>query len=177
MARLGVTRTFQLGGEFGGLTVLENMLLGAREQRGETLRGALIGRRYWAAQERSLIARAQELLAECDLVSKQDEYARELSGGQRRIVEILRATMAEPKLLLLDEPFAGINKSIVRRIETYLTALRDQGMTMVMVEHELASVDRLCDEVFVMARGDVIGHGSMRDLRASQDVKRPDLAG
>lgn len=177
VASLGITRTFQLGGEFGGLTVLENMLMGARSQRGESVLGALFGPRYWRAQERALVARACELLGECDLLPKQDEYARNLSGGQRRILEILRATMADPKLLLLDEPFAGVNKSVARRIESYLISLQDKGMTMIMVEHELASVDRLCEEVLVMARGNIIGRGKMHDLRASQDVRQAYLAG
>jgi len=177
VARLGITRTFQLSGEFGGLTVLENMLMGARAQRGESVIGALLGRRYWGAQERALITRAKELLEECGLVSKLDDYARDLSGGQRRIVEILRATMADPKLLLLDEPFAGINKSTARGIETYLATLRARGMTMIMVEHELASVDRMCEDVLVMARGSVIGRGTMRDLRGSRDIRQAYLAG
>lgn len=177
MARLGITRTFQLSGEFGGLTVLENMLMGARRQRGESLMGALLGPRFWREEERTLVDRARRLLGECDLLAKEDDYARDLSGGQRRILEILRATMADPEVLLLDEPFAGVNKSTARRIEEYLRVLREKGMTMIMVEHELAFVDRLCDDVIVMAQGAVIGRGTMGDLRSSREIRQAYLAG
>ena len=108
-ARLGVVRTFQLASEFKRLTVLENLLAAIPDQRGESFRGAVLGRRYWGAEERESIDRAQAMLERFGLLGLADRYAGDLSGGQRRLVEIMRALMAEPDVLLLDEPMAGVH--------------------------------------------------------------------
>jgi ABC-type branched-subunit amino acid transport system ATPase component len=99
-----------------------------------------------------------------------DEYAGELSGGQKRLVEIMRALMAEPRVLLLDEPLAGVNPHLRDVIAEHLLRLRDGGLTMVMVEHELGAVERCCDPVIVMAQGRVLAEGSMREMRANEEV-------
>jgi ABC-type branched-subunit amino acid transport system ATPase component len=177
VARSGTIRTFQRSGEFPRLTVLENLLMGALDQRGETLIGAFRGARYWGAQEYALIRRAQTLLEECSLLDMQDAYLEELSGGQRRIVEILRALMAKPALLLLDEPFAGINRTMTRHLEEYLVSVRTQGIGILLVEHELGPVERLCSRVFVMVQGQVISEGTMAELRVRKEVQEAYLAG
>ena len=166
----GVVRTFQLPSEFARLTVLENLVVAAPSQRGEGLAGALLGRWYWRSQESQIVDRARALLARFDLGDKEDSYAGELSGGQKRLLEIMRCLMVRPKLLLLDEPMAGVNPSLARRIETYLLELREEGLTMLLIEHELGLVERICDPVIVMAHGRVIAQGSMADLRARQEV-------
>ncbi|MGH9066814.1 MAG: ABC transporter ATP-binding protein [Acidimicrobiales bacterium] len=177
VARLGVIRSFQLGGEFGRLTVMENLLVAAPRPRGEGLAGALLGRRWWGRAEAALVDRARELLARFDMDAHENEYAANLSGGQRRIVEICRALMAGPRILLLDEPMAGVNRSMARRIEACLLDLREEGLTMLLVEHELGTVERLCDAVVVMALGKVIAQGSMGGLREREEVLSAYLAG
>jgi ABC-type branched-subunit amino acid transport system ATPase component len=170
VARLGVIRTFQLSSEFAKLTVMENLLVAAPGQRGATLSGALRGRRYWRAQQALLAERAAALLAEFGLAGAADQYAGELSGGQKRLVEIMRALMAAPRVLLLDEPLAGVNPSLRESITGHLMRLRDGGLTMLMVEHELNAVDLCCDSVIVMAQGRVLAEGSMGQIRANKEV-------
>jgi ABC-type branched-subunit amino acid transport system ATPase component len=170
LARRGIIRTFQLSSEFAQLTVLENLLVAAPGQRGETLWQAALGKRYWRAQERAVVQRARELLTRFDMTAKEDEYAGNLSGGQKRLLELMRGLMAEPAVLLLDEPMAGVNPSLARRIEQHLLDLCGEGLTMLMIEHELAVVERLCDPVIVMAQGRVIAQGSMADVRTDREV-------
>jgi ABC-type branched-subunit amino acid transport system ATPase component len=177
-ARRGLIRTFQSSSEFDRLTVLENLLVGDQHHPGETLLGALVwGGRSWRAHERAVVARARELLDSFQMSDKEDEWAGNLSGGQKRLLEIMRGLMAEPKLLLLDEPMAGVNPTLARGIERHLLRLREQGLTMLMVEHELGVVDRLCDRVIVMAQGKVISEGTMETLRRDQEVLDAYLVG
>jgi len=110
------------------------------------------------------------VLTSLDLASKENTYASDLSGGQRKLMEIGRALMANPKVLLLDEPMAGVNRSMARRIEDTLTRLHADGLTLLIVEHELGSIERLCQRVVVMANGACIADGDMRDLRAQREV-------
>lgn len=177
VARRGLIRTFQLGGEFARLTVLENLLVAVPGMRGATIWGALAGRRWWRASQAAEVSRAREVLASLDLLDKQDAYASDLSGGQRKLVEIARALMSRPRMLLLDEPMAGVNRSLARRIETTLADLRAGGLTLLLVEHELGSVERLCDNVVVMASGRVIAQGDMGGLRSRREVLDAYLGG
>lgn len=169
VARMGLIRTFQASSEFPELTVLENLLVAAPMQRRETFIGAILGKRYWRDQESAEVQRARSLLERFEM-DKEDEYAGNLSGGQKRLLELMRALMARPKLLLLDEPMAGVNPSLARRVERHLLELRDEGLTMLMVEHELGTVERLCNLVVAMADGRVIAKGSMEEVRNNQDV-------
>jgi len=177
LARLGLVRTFQLSSEFERLSVIENLLVAAPNQRGDRLRDVLAGRWRWRAEEEEAVARARELLARFEIPEKEDDLAGDLSGGQKRLLELARALMTEPKLLLLDEPMAGVNPALIRRIEAHLMALRDEGLTMLMVEHELGVVERLCDPVVVMAQGQVLSSGTMAELRANEEVLDAYLAG
>ncbi len=117
VSRLGVIRTFQHTSEFARLTVLENLLAAAPGQPGDSFGGSLLGRRHWRPRQRELLAQAAALLADFQLTELADEYAGRLSGGQRRLVEIMRALMARPKILLLDEPMAGVNPTLRLTIE------------------------------------------------------------
>jgi ABC-type branched-subunit amino acid transport system ATPase component len=177
MARRGMIRTFQLSSEFAHLTVIENLLVAAPDQRATTFLGALRGKRYWRGQQDELVDQARALLEQFDMLPKADEYAGELSGGQKRLVEVMRALMAKPRLLLLDEPLAGVNPTLRLVIEQHLLRLRDAGLTMMMVEHELGSVERCCDGVIVMAQGRVLARGSMQELRENKEVVDAYLAG
>jgi ABC-type branched-subunit amino acid transport system ATPase component len=176
-ARRGLVRTFQLPSEFAELTVLENLLAAAPRNKGDSVLGALLGRRYWGDDEDALVERARGLLARFRMSEKEDQYAGDLSGGQKRLVEIMRALMLQPRLLLLDEPMAGVHPSIVGEIASYLESLRDEGLTILMVEHQLAIVERLCDPVIVMAQGKVIGRGSLAELRRQREVVDAYLVG
>ncbi len=176
-ARRGLVRTFQLSSEFAQLTVLENLLVAAPRHRGDSLFAALRGKPYWWADERRLVERARELLTRFRMSDKESEYAGNLSGGQKRLVEIMRALMLMPRVLLLDEPMAGVHPSVVDEIAFFLESLREEGLAILMVEHELSMVDRLCDPVIVMAQGQVIGRGSMSALRQQREIVEAYLVG
>ena len=176
-ARHGLIRTFQLGGEFARLTVMENLLVAVPGMRGQSLWGALAGRRWWGTAQAAEVRRARAVLSRLDLLDKEDQYAGELSGGQRKLVEIGRALMSRPQMLLLDEPMAGVNRSLARHIEDALMNLRQEGLTLLLVEHELGSVERLCDRVLVMAQGREIADGEMGSLRSRREVLDAYLGG
>ncbi len=175
-ARLGLVRTFQLASEFKRLTVMENLLSAVPRHRGDSLRGALLGRRFWDADEAAATRRGWALLEKFGLSAHADTYAGDLSGGQRRLVEIMRALMTEPKVLLLDEPMAGVHPRLARRIGEQLLTLCAEGMTILMVEHELAIMDEFCDPVIVMAEGTVLAEGTMAALRDRSEVVEAYLA-
>jgi branched-chain amino acid transport system permease protein len=176
-ARLGLVRTFQLASEFKRLTVMENLLSAVPANRGDSLRGAIAGKRYWKADEAAAIARAQVILRRFGLEALANHYAGDLSGGQRRLVEIMRALMTEPRMLLLDEPMAGVHPNLARRIGNELVALCHEGMTILMVEHELAIMDEFADPVVVMAEGAVLAEGTMEQLRGRSEVVEAYLVG
>jgi branched-chain amino acid transport system permease protein len=176
-ARLGLVRTFQLATEFKRLTVMENLLAAVPDNRGDSFRGAVLGKRYWRGDESAAIARAEHLLDRFGLDSLANRYAGDLSGGQRRLVEIMRALMTEPQMLLLDEPMAGVQPRLAHQIGQELTALCREGLTILMVEHELAIMDEFCDPVVVMAEGTVLAEGTMAQLRSRQEVVEAYLVG
>ncbi len=176
-ARAGLVRTFQLASEFRRLTVMENLLSAVPRQRGDSFRGALLGKRYWRQEEAAAIARASAVLRRFGLSDYADHYAGDLSGGQRRLVEIMRALMAQPEVLLLDEPMAGVHPRLARQIGNELLALCGEGMTILMVEHELAIMDEFCDPVVVMAEGAVLAEGTMAALRDRAEVVEAYLVG
>src|SRR6202011_3803178 len=137
----------------------------------------LRGRRYWGDDEDALVERARGLLARFRMTEKEDQYAGDLSGGQKRLIEIMRALMLQPRLLLLDEPMSGVHPSIIGEIASYLEMLRDEGLSILIVEHELHMVERLCNPVVVMAQGKVIGQGSMAELRRQREIVEAYLIG
>jgi branched-chain amino acid transport system ATP-binding protein len=176
-ARSGLVRTFQLPSEFARLTVLENLLVAAPHNKGDSLFGALMGKRYWIDDERRLVEEARMLLSRFGMSAKESDYAGNMSGGQKRLIEIMRALMLRPRLLLLDEPMSGVHPKIVLEIQHYLQDLRAEGLTILMVEHELHMVERLCDSVVVMAQGKVIGSGTMATLRRQPEIVDAYLVG
>jgi ABC-type branched-subunit amino acid transport system ATPase component len=173
---LGLIRTFQISSEFPRLTVLQNLLVARPAQRGEQLWGMILGRRAWQAEEDSAIDAARKLLSRFRLAGLENEYAGNLSGGQRRLLEIARALMARPKLLLLDEPTAGVHPTMVGELREQLRMLRDEGTPMLMIEHELGIVEDVCQRVVVMARGRVIAEGGLAEVRALPEVKEAYVA-
>src|SRR5207245_6441127 len=176
-ARRGLVRTFQLPSEFARLTVLENLLVAAPQNRGDSLFGALMGKRFWIGDERRLVEEARALLKRFGMSAKESDYAGNMSGGQKRLIEIMRALMLRPRLLLLDEPMSGVHPKIVLEIQHYLQDLRADGLPVLMVEHELHMVERLCDSVVVMAQGRVIFSGTMASLRRQREIVDAYLVG
>jgi len=171
LARRGVVRTFQMARVFGGLTTIENLLVAAPAQRGETAMGLVGGRRFWGEQENEHIGLAKEMLTAFGMRDKADEPARNLSGGQKRAVETMRALMARPKLLLLDEPMAGLSPSLSKQLEDMFLKLAGDGLSLLLVEHSLDTVERLCSKVVVMAQGKVLAEGRMSELRTRREVQ------
>jgi neutral amino acid transport system ATP-binding protein len=176
-ARRGLVRTFQLPSEFARLTVLENLLVAAPRNRGDSLFGALMGKRYWIEDENRLVDEARGLLKRFGMSAKESDYAGMMSGGQKRLIEIMRALMLHPRCLLLDEPMSGVHPRVIEVIQHSLKDLRAEGLTIVMVEHELHLVEELCDSVFVMAQGKLIGSGTMASLRRQREIVDAYLVG
>ena len=177
VARRGVTRTFQTASVFPRMTVLENLLLGVPPWYGERILSAFVAPRRWRHEERRQVEQAHGLLERLRLSELTDEFGGELSGGQKRLVEIGRAIMARPRLLLLDEPMAGVSRTLAPAIEGLIAELRGEGMTVVLIEHELGMVERLCSPVVVLAQGRVLMQGEMEECRADPEVRRAYLVG
>ena len=158
IARLGMVRTFQLTRSLGRLTVLENMAVAAQTQPGERLERALL-RWSWRGEERRVEARARELLDRFGIAHMAREQAGTLSGGQRKLLEMARALMTEPRIVMLDEPTAGVNPALTESLLDHMRALNEQGMTIVFVEHDMDVVMGISDRVVVLAEGRVLTEG------------------
>ena len=171
VARLGLVRTFQLTRVFAAMTVFDNMMLAAPGQPGEKLIKQVVQRAASKRSERNVRARALELLARFKLDGKADDYGASLSGGQRKLLEFARALMARPKLLLLDEPMAGVNKVLGRQLLDYVEEIRrTEGVTFLFVEHDMDVVMTRADHVIVMAEGAVISEGPPEEVRSDDRV-------
>ncbi len=170
IARLGLMRTFQLSRELGDLTVLENLLVAPKHQPGESLVNIFLRPSLVKRVECENVERALGILQTYGLYDLRDNRARELSGGQKKLLEISRGVMASPTLLLLDEPMAGVNPALIERIGGYILDLKAQGVTVLMIEHNLNVVEKICDHVIVLAEGKTLATGRLSDLRANPEV-------
>jgi branched-chain amino acid transport system ATP-binding protein len=157
-ARLGMVRTFQLTKSLTRLPVIENMKLGAIDQRGESVFRGLL-KPLWRGQEAEIEAKADGLLERFKLSHMRNEFAGNLSGGQRKLLEMARALMADPKMIMLDEPMAGVNPALTQSLLGHVKSLRDEGRTVLFVEHDMDVVHDISDWVVVMAEGAVIAEG------------------
>ncbi|MGQ0631924.1 MAG: ABC transporter ATP-binding protein [Sporichthyaceae bacterium] len=169
VARRGMVRTFQLTKALNKLTVLDNMRLGATGQRGESLAAAML-RPLWRSQEDATTARALELLDRFTLADKAGDFAGSLSGGQRKLLEMARALMTAPRLVMLDEPMAGVNPALTQSLLGHIQSLRDEGMTVVFVEHDMDVVRHIADWVVVMAQGSIVAEGPPERVMADSAV-------
>ncbi len=158
VARLGMVRTFQLTKVLSRLTVMENMRIGATGQSGESMWQAMFAP-LWRGQEKRNTERAVGLLRRFKLDAKQDDFAGSLSGGQRKLLEMARALMVEPELVMLDEPMAGVNPALKQSLLGHVKSLREDGMTVLFVEHDMDMVRDISDWVIVMAQGRIIAEG------------------
>jgi neutral amino acid transport system ATP-binding protein len=178
IARRGMVRTFQLTRALAAMPVIDNMLLAAPDQPGERLRNVLLRPRAVREREREVTEQAMELLDVFGLLRHADEYAGTLSGGQRKLLELARALMARPRLLLLDEPMAGINPTLGRRLLDHIQRLRkEEGVTFLFVEHDMEVVMNHSDRVIVMAEGRVIAAGEPHEVRSDAAVVDAYLGG
>ncbi|WP_033340307.1 ABC transporter ATP-binding protein [Catenuloplanes japonicus] len=169
VARLGMVRTFQLTKALNRLTVMDNMLLGATGQKGENFFRALIPA-TWRAQEREITERAEELLVRFKLDAKRNDFAGSLSGGQRKLLEMARALMVRPDMVMLDEPMAGVNPALTQSLLGHVKALREDGMTVLFVEHDMDMVRDISDWVIVMGQGSVLAEGTPDEVMADPRV-------
>ncbi len=158
VARSGMVRTFQLTKALNRMTVIENMRLGATRQPGENMFAALVPP-LWQPREREITAQAEELLARFKLLDKRDDFAGSLSGGQRKLLEMARALMSKPTMIMLDEPMAGVNPALTQSLLGHIQALRDDGTTVLFVEHDMHMVRHISDWVVVMAEGAIVAEG------------------
>ncbi len=177
VARLGMVRTFQLTKVLSRLTVLENMRVGATGQQGESLLKAMFAP-FWRGQETANTDRADDLLERFLLIKKREDFAGSLSGGQRKLLEMARALMADPELVMLDEPMAGVNPALKQSLLGHVKSLRDEGRTVLFVEHDMDMVRDISDWVIVMAQGKVIAEGppGLGDERPAGHRRLPRLA-
>jgi len=169
VSRLGLVRTFQLTKALGLLTVLENMKLGAKKQTGERFFASLI-KPLWVKQEAENEEKAREILARFKLDAKEADYAASLSGGQRKLLEMARALMSDPTLVMLDEPMAGVNPALTQSLLDHILDLKKLGMTVLFVEHDMHMVRHIADWVVVMAEGRVVAEGPPEDVMSNPAV-------
>ena len=169
VARMGQVRTFQLTKALGLLTVMDNMLLGAKGQDGESLVKSVLPF-LWRGQETANEAKALELLTRFKLDTKKDDYAASLSGGQRKLLEMARALMSDPTLVMLDEPMAGVNPALTQSLLDHVLNLKSEGMSVLFVEHDMHMVRHIADWVVVMAEGRVVAEGDPYEVMQNQAV-------
>lgn len=158
LAQMGQVRTFQLTKALGLLTVLENMKLGAKNQKGEKFFFSLFPF-LWKKQDQEIADKAMGILKKFRLDTKKDDFAASLSGGQRKLLEMARALMSEPDLVMLDEPMAGVNPALTESLLQHILDLKKEGMTVLFVEHDMHMVSHIADWVVVLAEGKVVAEG------------------
>jgi ABC-type branched-subunit amino acid transport system ATPase component len=168
---VGLVRTFQIARGFPTLTVLETLLLHGTDQPGESMAAALFSPGRARRREAELVERAHAVAARLKLSHVLDNLSPALSGGQKKLLEIGRALMSDPKMILLDEPVAGVNPTLTREIAERIEDLRDDGLTFLIVEHDMGVVARLCNPVVVMAQGTTLMQGRFDQVVADARVQ------
>ena len=169
VARRGMIRTFQLTKSLNAMTVIENMRLGAQKQRGENFFTGLFNF-LWKGEETRITETADELLKRFKLDAKREDYAGSLSGGQRKLLEMARALMSKPTLIMLDEPMAGVNPALTQSLLEHIKGLKAGGTTVLFVEHDMHMVRHISDWVIVMAEGKVVAEGEPSVVMKDQAV-------
>jgi ABC-type branched-subunit amino acid transport system ATPase component len=170
LARLGLVRTFQISRELGELTVLENMLLAGSAQAGESVWRNFLRPGRVHGEHGAGIARARTLLEQVNLWPLANEPAKNMSGGQKKLLEISRALMLMPKLILLDEPTAGVSPLMSKMLGGVIAKLRAAGLTLVIIEHDMDMIAELCSPIYVLAEGRTLMSGTFNEVVANRDV-------
>jgi len=167
----GLLRTFQIAHEFHTLSVLDNLMLVPPMQTGESLLGAWFRRKEVVRQETEIRKKAEDVISFLNMKHMTAELAGNLSGGQKKLLELGRTMMVEPKVVVLDEVGAGVNRTLLREIgDAILSMNRDRGYTFCMIEHDMDFISRLCDPVVVMAEGKILAQGSADEIKSNEDV-------
>lgn len=171
VARRGMVRSFQISRGFPNLTVMESLLVYGGNQPGEKFWPALLGAKAARQREEELVEKARGIAEKLRLSHVLNNLATQISGGQKKLLEIGRALMADPRLILLDEPMAGVNPSLGNEIGEQIRALNEEGYTFVIIEHDMSWVGKLCDPVIVLADGKVLTQGKFDDVISDQRVQ------
>jgi|TARA_B110000467_G_C18182355_1_gene401297 branched-chain amino acid transport system ATP-binding protein len=167
----GLLRTFQIAHEFGSMSVRENLMMVPGRQSGEILWNTWFGRKRIANEERALLAKADEVLEFLTIDHLRDEKAGNLSGGQKKLLELGRTMMVDARIVFLDEVGAGVNRTLLNTIgDAILRLNRERGYTFCMIEHDMEFIGRLCDPVIVMAEGKVLAQGTINEIKANDQV-------
>ena len=164
--QLGIVRTFQIPRPFSGMTVLENLTMVPRNQIGEKIWNNWLRNNAVAREEQQIREKANGLLEFLNLSDLQNEYSGNLSGGQLKLLELGRALMSDPKVILLDEPAAGVNPTLLEEIIDRIRDIHRQGVTFLIIEHNMELVMRLCSSILVMAEGDILMRGAPEEIRS-----------
>ena len=167
----GLLRTFQIAHEFQSLSVLDNLMMVPSLQVGESLLGAWFKREKVVRQEAEMRGKAEEVISFLNMGHLANELAGNLSGGQKKLLELGRTMMVSPKVVILDEVGAGVNRTLLKEIgDAILSMNRERGFTFCMIEHDMDFISRLCDPVVVMAEGKILAQGSAEKIKANEDV-------
>jgi ABC-type branched-subunit amino acid transport system ATPase component len=170
IARMGMVRTFQLTKVFDRMTVLENLLFSGSEVNNDSFLKSILKLNSQKSYEKSLKEKAIEIMKDLNIGHMADSYARELSGGQKKLLELARAIINKPEILLLDEPLAGVNPKLAEDILSIIKKLSDNGITIIMVEHNIEAVMKISERIVVLAEGSLIADGSPSEIRNDKNV-------
>ncbi|MCD6257110.1 ABC transporter ATP-binding protein [Candidatus Aerophobetes bacterium] len=170
IARKSISRTFQIPREFKEMTVLENLMLVPKNQIGENIFNSLFRSRLVKMQEKENMEKALKILEFLELIDLKDEYAKNLSSGQKKLLELAKILMSDPRVILLDEPGAGVNRTLMKKLVKSIEELRDRGMTFFLIEHDMDLVTYLCDRVIVMNKGKKMTEGTPEEIKKDKQV-------
>lgn len=171
ISRRGLVRSFQLARGCENMTVFEHLMLYGPRQKGESLVRAALGGRQIRLEEQALREEAVQMAERLRLSHVLDNLVTRLSGGQKKLLEIGRVLLAKPKMILLDEPMAGVNPTLVQEIADQLVTIQKSGISIVLIEHEMELIERLCSEVIVMAGGRFLTRGTFAEVASNRDVQ------
>jgi len=177
IARRAISRTFQIPRELKEMTVLENLMLIPLRQKGEKIWNSLFRPSVVRNQEREIMEKALYVLEFVELIQLKDDYAKSLSSGQKKLLELARTLMSDPEMILLDEPGSGVNPTLMRKLIRNIEELREEGRTFFLIEHDMDLIMNLCDRVIVMNKGRELAEGKPDDIKRDERVMEAYLGG
>jgi branched-chain amino acid transport system ATP-binding protein len=170
VAQRGMVRTFQIPRALTKMTVLDNLMLAPKAQVGERIWNVWLHPQSVKTQDMRIKEKSRDILRFFEIEHLEEEYAGALSGGQKKLLEMARAMMIDPSLLMLDEPFAGVNPTLSRKISEYIDELREDGMTFLIIEHDIPAITRISDRIIVMNAGRIMTEGAPDEIKQNRDV-------